>query len=188
MFKRIAQVFILLLASVMASFSFAAASNADCQETLKQFHGLGDTDKFIDEAYGYAVFPTIGKGGIGIGGAFGEGCVYRGGVHVGSVDMGQVSIGLQLGGQAFSQLVLMRDKETFDVFTSGSFAFGADASAVALTYAANAGAGTSGASASAGEQKGVARWFNGMAVFTLAKGGLMYEAAIGGQKFKYTPN
>ena len=187
MLKRISQVVMLLLASAAASFTFAA-SNADCQVTLKQFRGLGDTASFIDQSYGYAVFPTIGKGGIGIGGAFGEGCVYRGGVHVGSVDMGQVSIGLQLGGQAFSQLVLLRNKETFDIFTTGSFAFGADASAVALTYGANAGAGTSGASASAGDQKGVARWFNGMAVFTLAKGGLMYEAAIGGQKFKYTPN
>lgn len=187
MIRNINQIAILLFATVFASFSYAA-TNAECQETLKQFRDLGDTGSFIDEAYGYAVFPTIGKGGIGIGGAFGEGCVYRGGVHTGSVDMGQVSIGLQLGGQAFSQLVLMRNKETFDIFTSGSFAFGADASAVALTYGANAGAGTSGVSASAGDQKGVARWFNDMAVFTLAKGGLMYEAAIGGQKFKYTPD
>ena len=187
MIKKISQAAILLMTIAFTSFSFAA-SNADCQVTLKQFRGLGDTASFIDESYGYAVFPTIGKGGIGIGGAFGEGCVYRGGAHIGSVDMGQVSIGLQLGGQAFSQLVLFRDKETFDIFTTGSFAFGADASAVALTYGANAGAGTSGASASAGNTKGVARWFNGTAVFTLAKGGLMYEAAIAGQKFKYTPN
>lgn len=187
MITRFAQIGILIVASVFASFSFAA-SNADCQVTMKQFRGLGDTEKFIAESYGYAVFPTIGKGGIGLGGAYGEGCVYRGGAHTGGVSMGQVTIGFQLGGQAYSQLILFRNKAAYDAFTSGSFEFGADATAVALTYGASAGAGTSGASASAGDTKGVARWVRDMAVFTLAKGGLMYEAAIGGQKFKYTPN
>lgn len=185
MIRKISQIAVLLLASVLASVSFAA-SNADCQETLKQFRGLGDTARFIGESYGYAVFPTIGKGGIGIGGAYGEGCVYRAGSRTGSVDMGQITIGFQLGGQAYSQLVLFKTKAAYEAFTSGSFEFGADATAVALTYGANAGAGTTGTSASAGDTKGVARWIRDMAVFTLAKGGLMYEAAIGGQKFKYT--
>lgn len=165
-----------------------AATPGECQQTVEQFRGLGDTQDFLSEAYGYAVFPTIGEGGIGIGGAYGEGCVYRAGVHKGSVKMGQVTIGLQLGGQAFSQLIVFRDKDAYDSFTSGSFEFGADATAVALTYGAQAGAGTTGSAASAGSETGVARWYRGMAVFTLAKGGLMYQAAIGGQKFSYTAN
>lgn len=175
----------LLFALCFSSLSLAA-SNQECQATIKQFRGLGDTARFIGESYGYAVFPTIGKGGIGIGGAYGEGCVYREGGRTGGVSMGQLTIGFQLGGQAYSQLVLFKNKSAYDAFTSGSFEFGADATAVALTFGAQAGAGTTGASASAGESKGAARWVRDMAVFTLAKGGLMYEAAIGGQKFKFT--
>lgn len=175
---------------LVASFSTMglAASNEDCQATLKQFRGLGDTSKFIAESYGMAVLPTIGKAGIGLGGAYGEGCVYVGGARKGSVDMGQVTIGLQLGAQAYSQLILFKTKAAYETFTAGGFEFGADATAVALTYGASAGAGTAGASASAGESKGVARWVQDMVVFTLAKGGLMYEASIGGQKFDFTPN
>jgi lipid-binding SYLF domain-containing protein len=102
--------------------------------------------------------------------------------------MGQVTIGFQLGGQAYSQLILFRNRAAYDAFTAGSFEFGADATAVALTYGAQAGAGSKGASASAGDSKGTASWVRDMVVFTLAKGGLMYEASIGGQKFKFTPD
>jgi lipid-binding SYLF domain-containing protein len=187
MIKQIGRVAALVLASCFA-VSALAASDGECRQSLQVFRDLGDTASFIDQSYGVAVFPTIGEGGIGIGGAYGEGCVYRGGKSTGSVDMAQISIGLQLGGQAFSQLIVFRTKEAYDLFTSGSFAFGADATAVALTYGAQAGASTSGASASAGQQKGVATWIQDMAVFTLAKGGLMYQAAIGGQKFSFTAN
>ena len=178
---------VVLLSLCLSSLSWGA-SNSECQATLKQLRALGDTARFIDQAYGYAVFPTIGKGGIGIGGAYGEGCVYRSGSHTGGVDMGQLTIGLQLGGQVYSQLVLFKDQSAYDAFTSGAFEFGADASAVALTFGASAGAGTTGASASAGDSKSAGRWVGNMAVFTLAKGGLMYEAALGGQKFKFTPD
>ncbi|MBF7729433.1 YSC84-related protein [Pseudomonas sp. N040] len=187
MLKQFIHICGLLLAVTFASAGFAA-SNEECQATLKQFKGLGDTSKFIAESYGMAVLPTIGKAGIGLGGAYGEGCVYAGGARKGSVDMGQVTIGLQLGGQVYSQLILFKTKAAYDTFTKGGFEFGADATAVALTYGASAGAGTTGASAGAGETKGVARWVNDMVVFTLAKGGLMYEASIGGQKFDYTPD
>jgi len=166
----------------------AAPSEQDCQATLDRFAGLDDTEAFLGESVGYAVFPTIGKGGIGIGGAYGEGCVYRAGARTGTVKMGQVTIGFQLGGQAYSQLVVFKNTDAYATFTSGSFEFGADATAVALTYGAQAGAGTKGASASAGDESGAARWYRGMAVFTLAKGGLMYEASIGGQKFEFTPD
>ena len=141
----------------------------------------------MSEAYGYAVMPTIGKGGMGVGGAGGSGCVFAGGKHTGSVTMGQVTIGWQLGGQAYSQLILLKNADTYNEFTQGNFEFGADATAVALTYGAAAGAGTEGASASAGDTKGKGMWKRGMAIFTLAKGGLMYEASIGGQKYKFKP-
>jgi lipid-binding SYLF domain-containing protein len=101
--------------------------------------------------------------------------------------MGQITIGWQLGGQAYSQIILFKNADVYNDFIKGQFEFGADATAVALTYGAAAGASTKGASASAGDTKAVGSWKRGMAVFTLAKGGLMYEASIGGQKFNFTP-
>lgn len=183
--RLIALVFGLL--ALQATAVHAAATPEECKAALDQFHDLGNVSEMLAESYGYAVMPTIGKGGIGIGGAGGTGCVYQGGKHTGNVSMGQVTIGLQLGGQAYSQLILLKNADTYNDFTKGEFEFGADATAVALTYGAQAGAGTEGASASAGDTKGVAAWKRGMAVFTLAKGGLMYEASIGGQKYKFKP-
>ncbi|MGY5450946.1 YSC84-related protein [Agarivorans sp. MS3-6] len=169
------------------ALSFQAFAD-DYQTTIQQFKKSDRTAEFFNGAYGYAVFPTIGKGGIGIGGAYGEGQVYLGGMPTGSVNMGQVTLGFQLGGQAFSQIVFLQDKRAYDEFTSGSFEFAAQASAVALTAGASAQAGTSGAGAAAGSTQSKAHYVSGYAVFTLAKGGLMYEAAIGGQKFNFTPN
>lgn len=130
-----------------------------------------DIKVFFEKAYGYAVFPTVGKGGIGIGGAYGEGNVYEKDVLVGTSGLIQVTIGFQLGGQAYSEIIFFKDKKTLDDFKSGNFEFGAQASAVAATAGASADADYS----------------NGVAVFTLAKGGLMYEASIGGQKFSFEP-
>lgn len=161
-------------------------------KALANFQAATGTGPFFAEAYGYALFPTVGKGGLGIGAAYGKGRVYEGGVHTGFSSVGQVSIGFQLGGQAYSQIIFFKDKAAHDEFTSGNFEFGAEASAVAVTLAAQAKAGTSGASASgneasSGDASGSTYWSGGMAVFTLAKGGLMYEASIGGQKFGYRP-
>ena len=147
----------------------------------------------IDNAYGYAVFPTIGKSGIGIGGAHGKGGVYRGGKRVGLTSMSQISYGLQLGGQSYSQVIFFRDERAFTDFTSGNFEFGAQASAVALTAGASAQTSTGGSgSASSGTDKRLNTVTeesyddrSGMAIFTIAKGGLMYEATLSGQKFKY---
>jgi lipid-binding SYLF domain-containing protein len=102
----------------------------------------------------------------------------------------QLSIGLQAGGQAYSQVIFLQDKRAFDEFTSGNFEFGADASAIAITAGANASAGTTGTSASANTSSkdganAVAKYNKGMAVLTLAKGGLMYQAAIAGQKYGF---
>ena len=165
----------------------AAASLEKCRTTLEKFRKLGNVPEMMAESYGYVVLPTIGKGGIGIGAAGGTGCVFAGGKQTGKVSMGQVTIGWQLGGQAYSQIILFRTADIYHDFIRGPFEFGADATAVALTYGAQAGASTKGASASAGETLAKGMWKRGMAVFTLAKGGLMYEASIGGQKFNFTP-
>jgi len=176
-----------ILLMLAVSSAYAAPDPAKCKATFDKFMELGNVHELVAESYGYAVLPTIGKAGVGIGGAAGSGCVYAGGVQTGDVSMAQVTIGWQLGGQSISQLILFKNKDVYAAFTRGQFEFGADASAVALTYGAQAGASTKGASASAGETKGIASWKRGMAVYTLAKGGLMYEASIGGQKFNFKP-
>jgi lipid-binding SYLF domain-containing protein len=124
---------------------------------------------FLDRAYGYAIFPTVGKGAVGVGGAYGRGEVFERGVLIGYCDLSQGTVGVQLGGQSYSELLVFENKNALDKFTSGEFAFDAQASAVALK---------SGASANA-------KFSNGVAVFTMTKEGLMFEASIGGQKFSY---
>ena len=161
-------------------------------DTINVFKKSEAAQPFFKNAYGYAVFPTIGKVGIGIGGSYGTGQVYQGGKVTGEVSLIKGSIGWQLGGQAFSQMIFFEDKRAYDEFTSGNFEFDATASAVAITAGVQASAGTEGASAgaSAGPATGAqakTSYHKGMAVFTHAKGGLMYEAAIGGQKFNFKP-
>ena len=170
---------------------FSGAWAGEYEDTIKVFSNAGESGDFFNNSYGYAVFPTIGKAGLGIGGAHGKGRVYEQGKHVGDTSMTQVTIGLQLGGQAYSQIVFFQDERAFKEFTSGNFEFGAQATAVAITAGASASTSTSGNSAGASGGKNdantVGSYKKGMAVFTVAKGGLMYEASIGGQKYKYTP-
>lgn len=166
-------------------------ADSDAQEDKAAIAAFLESDvvkKFHDSSYGYAVFPTIGKGGFGIGAAHGKGRVYRGGKKTGDVSMTQVSIGFQAGGQAYRQVVYFQDKRAFDDFTSGEFEFGAQAEAIAITASAGASAGTEGTSASANEAQSETGYYNGMVVFTMGKGGLMYQAALGGQKYNYTPS
>ena len=162
----------------------------DYSDSIKVFKDSPVVEPYFNKSYGYAVFPTIGKGGIGIGGAHGSGQVYQGGELTGKTTMTQLTIGWQLGGQAYSQIIFFEDKRAYNDFTSGNFEFGAQASAVAITAGAQAQAGTAGtgASASPGGSAGAqaqTKFHKGMAVFTRAKGGLMYEAAIAGQKFSF---
>jgi lipid-binding SYLF domain-containing protein len=160
-------------------------------ETIKLFQEAGESSEFFRKSYGYAVFPTVGKGGLGIGGAYGEGRVYAGSKPVGQTRMTQLSLGFQAGGQGYSLIVFFEDKHAFDEFTSGSFEFGAQASAVVITAGASAGAGTTGATggASGGKHDAttVGEYYKGMAAFVIVKGGLMYEAVIAGAKFSYKP-
>lgn len=136
---------------------------------------IGMTPKletFKNKAFAYVVFPKITKAGIGIGGAAGNGIVYKNRIPVGTSKLKQASIGLQLGGQQYSEVIFFENKEAFEHFTNGNLKFDAQASAVAITEGASADISYSG----------------GVAVFTQTKGGLMYEASIGGQHFTYEPN
>ncbi len=144
--------------------------NEDVAEAIANFRNSDPSMKvFFEKAYGYAVFPSVGKGGIGIGGAYGGGEVYKKGELIGTSSLTQVTIGFQLGGQVYSEIIFFKDKANLDDFTGGNFEFGAQASAVAVTAGSSADADYS----------------NGVAIFTLAKGGLMYEASVGGQKFSF---
>jgi lipid-binding SYLF domain-containing protein len=180
--------FIALFALMLANLSWADGYD-DSRAVFKE---AGASGAFFDSAYGYALFPTIGKGGIGIGGAGGGGRVYVGGEHVGDTSVGQVSIGFQFGGQAYSMIIFFEDERAFNDFATGNFEFGAQATAVAITAGASAststgGGGTAGASGGQNDATTRGAYTKGMAVFTVAKGGLMYEAAIAGMKFGYKP-
>ncbi len=138
---------------------------------LENFKAMPELEQYFKKAKGYAVFPNVGKGGVGIGGARGKGEVFQDGKVIGSTTLTQVSIGFQLGGQAFSQIIFFKSKRDINRFTQGNFEFGASASAALI----NSGAAVE------------TSYSNGIAVLTVSKGGLMYEASIGGQKFSFEP-
>jgi len=125
--------------------------------------------ELVRRGYGYALFPKVTKGGLGVGGAYGRGVVYEQGRHVGYSDVSQASVGLQAGGQTFSELLLFESKDALDRFKAGQFNFAADASAVVLE---------------SGTATNVA-FVNGVAVVVRPIGGAMVEATLGGQKFAY---
>jgi lipid-binding SYLF domain-containing protein len=169
-----------------------AAGADDYSSAISVFNSSPNVQPFFKNAYGYALFPTVGKAAFIVGGAYGEGQVYRGGKATGTAKLMHASIGWQLGGKAYSEIVFFQDKRAYDTFTAGEFAFDAKASAVAITAGAQAQASTAGSSASAtaGPKTGAqseARYNNGMATFVHSKGGLMGSLALGGQKFSYTP-
>ena len=144
-----------------ASATLAGTRGDACSETVSLFRNAGESAAYFDNSYGYAVFPTIGKAGWGIGGAHD------------------------------SQIVFFQDRRAFDEFSRGNFAFGADVNAVAITAAAGGTVGTEGAGAEASGGEKDARtlggYYKGVAVFTIVKGGAMFQATVAGQKFSYTP-
>jgi lipid-binding SYLF domain-containing protein len=143
----------------------------DSKEGIKDFiHTDTLMKKLFNGAYGYVIFPNVGKGAIGVGGASGGGTVFENKAIVGKAQMTQVTIGFQFGGQAYREVIFFEDKATLDKFKQNEIEFSAQVSAVAAK---------SGASASA-------KYASGIMIFTQQKGGLMYEASVGGQKFKYT--
>lgn len=161
----------LLLALALAP-SARADDVKDAQDTVALFRKTDPSlSRFFERSVGWAVFPTVGKGAIGIGGAHGSGVLFQGGKAVGTCTLTQVTIGFQLGGQAYSEIIFFETDKTLADFKEGTLALAAQVSAVAAVE---------GASANAKYQAGVA-------VFTMAKGGLMYEASVGGQKFTFEP-
>ena len=138
-------------------------------DALKKLKKIKRLKPYFKEAVGYVVFPNVGKVGIGIGGARGNGEVFEDQKVIGSATLTQLSVGFQLGAQAFSQIIFFQNKRDLDRFTDGNFEFGASASAALITEGANASV----------------DYTNGVAVMTFSKGGLMYEASIGAQKFTF---
>ena len=183
----------LLVLFVLLPFTVGAQQVKDYSKAKNVFDSSPQLRWFFENAYGYALFPVVGKAALIVGGAYGEAQVYRGGQVTGTVNLIHGSIGFQWGGQAFSEIIFFQDKRAFDAFTRGQFEFDAKASAIAITAGASAKASTTGSSASAtaGPQTGVQSQSyyssNGMATFVHAKGGLMAELSIGGQKFNYKP-
>jgi lipid-binding SYLF domain-containing protein len=145
---------------------------AAAEETITKFKGADPSMKvFFEKAYGYVVFPGVGKGGFIIGGGHGDGWVYEKGIHIGRASLTQLTVGAQIGGQSFSEIIFFQDKKTLDDFKKGNWELSAQASAIMVKEGASKDA----------------SYDNGVAVFTMPKKGAMLEASVGGQKFKYTP-
>lgn len=183
----------IILSLVFLCSASLLAGNDPYLETINIFKKTEATKPFFDTAYGYAVFPSIGKGGIILGGAYGNGRVYEMGSITGTATLFKVSVGFQLGGQAFREIIFFRDKKAYDDFTGGEFELDGSLSAVAITVAAQAQTSTQGNTAGAslgpatGKQGTKHTYTNGMAVFIHTIGGLMYEMSVGGQKFAFEP-
>ena len=174
---------LLLLQSVFF-FSILTVGNTAAAQSDKEKDLIGDctaakeefikTDSLMqslfESAYGYVIFPNIGKGAIGVGGATGNGIVYEKGTMIGKASMTQVTVGFQFGGQAYRELIFFESKEALDRFKENKIEFSAEASAVAVTVGASANV----------------KYTNGVMIFSQQKGGLMYEASVGGQKFKFS--
>jgi len=184
------------IAAAIAACMTTAAVQAESpaakyRETVALFRHAGESAAFFHNAYAYAVFPNIGSGAFLVGGAGGKGGVFVHGVQTGEAKMAEISVGFQAGGKDFSEIIFFQDKPALDEFESGNFEFGADASVTAITANADVGAATNGTEAgvSGGEKdaRTVGHYYKGMAVFTIAKGGLMGGAAVSGQKFSYKP-
>jgi lipid-binding SYLF domain-containing protein len=168
------------------------AAHADAyDDTVELFKHAGESAVFFNQCYAYAVFPTIGAGGLIVGGARGEGRVYVQSRLAGETTMTQLSIGFQAGGKAYSQIIFFQTKRDLDEFESGKFEFSAGASAIAISASASATVGTDRASSEVSTDASNATthgdYQTGMAVFTIAKGGLMFAANLAGEKFSYTP-
>ena len=187
---KILTAMIATLVFLIAGIVHAGQAVQDYSKTINMFKGNPTVAPYFTSAYGYAVFPTIGKGAVLIGGAHGKGQVYTGGAVVGFTSMTQITIGFQLGGQAYRQVIFFKDKGAYENFTSGNFEFDVQASAIAITASVQTSVGTTGTSASMGAGSNAGMQANtsyrkGMLTFVIGKGGLMYEASIGGQKFNY---
>jgi lipid-binding SYLF domain-containing protein len=171
-------------------FAGLGAAYADSYEdTIAVFKNAGESADFFRHSFAYAVFPTVGEGGFIVGAAIGKGRVYSHHRLLGDTTMTQLSAGFQAGGKAYSQIIFFENQAALDTFRNGKFEFSAGASATAITASAGASVGTTGttsnASGTVNNATTAGGYVNGMAVFTIAKGGLMYAATLAGQKYSY---
>ncbi len=175
--EKLMQAGAIVIVSLISSPDVALAWNPlleeEVQQTIQTFKEKDSKfEAYFEEAYAYAVFPSVGKGGIVVGGAHGKGLVFVNGHSIGKVKISQVTLGVQWGGQAYREVIFFNDKSSLDAFLEGNLEVSGQASAVAATKGASADM----------------PYKSGTAVFTQAIGGLMYEASMGGQKFKFFPN
>jgi lipid-binding SYLF domain-containing protein len=181
----------LITAVATLILSAGVAHAAGYKETISMFKNAGESADFFKNCYGYAVFPTVGEGSFVVGAAHGDGRVYAHGVEVGKTAVTQLSVGWQAGGEAYSEIIFFKDRRALDAFESGNFQFGAGVNVVVITAAASASAQTTGTQASASGGQNNARvagaYNNGMAVFTIVKGGLQGGVSVEGEKFSFTP-
>jgi lipid-binding SYLF domain-containing protein len=169
--QRVVMIGLLALAFI-ANNAYADEGVSDANETIRLFKKTDpDLARFFKSSVGYAVFPSVGKGGYVVGGAYGKGVLYQHGAPVGRTSLTQVTVGLQIGGQAYSEIIFFESERVLSDFKESNFAISGQLSAVAVTAGASA----------------TANYRSGVAIFTAAKGGLMAEASVGGQKFSYTP-
>ncbi len=161
-----------ILVAALPALAPRLAAQQDVTKAIAEFKKADSgIAQVFETAHGYAIFPSVGKGAIGIGGAHGNGYVYERGRLIGHTTLTQVTVGFQFGGQAYREVIFFKDKTALDDFTRGNFEFSAQATAVAIKAGASADLAYNG----------------GVAIVTMAKGGLMYEASVGGQKFSYKP-
>ncbi len=161
-----------ILVAALPALAPRLAAQQDVTKAIAEFKKADSgVAQVFETAHGYAIFPSVGKGAIGIGGAHGSGYVYEQGRLIGHTTLTQVTVGFQFGGQAYREVIFFKDKTALDDFTRGNFEFSAQATAVAIKAGASADLAYNG----------------GVAIVTMAKGGLMYEASVGGQKFSYKP-
>jgi lipid-binding SYLF domain-containing protein len=170
--KLIAAAILAMVVSLTSTVRAADDIQTEAQETISHFQSVDPSLKQqFDSSAGYVVFPSVAKGGLVVGGARGTGVLYDKGKAIGEAKLTQASIGAQAGGQSFSEVIFFETTHALEDFKSGKFEMGADVSAVA---------------ASDGAAKS-AKYKNGVMVFALPKKGLMVQASVGGQKFKYEP-
>ena len=169
----------LLLILISSSLVFSQWTNRsvsneisnDVTNTINDFKDTEELAMYFEQAYGYAIFPSVKKGGLGIGGARGKGQVFANEKLIGDSSLTQINLGVNFGFQSYKEIIFFKDRADLDRFTSGNFELGAQASAVAIN---------SGVAAEV-------EYSNGVAIFTKTIGGLMVEASIGGQKFNFNP-
>jgi lipid-binding SYLF domain-containing protein len=181
---------VLLLIAAMFALPVAMADEFD--DAAKLFHDAGASAAYFKHSYAHAVFPSVGKGGLGIGAAHGEGRVYRNHKYIGDTSLTQVSLGLQVGAETFTEIIFFKDKRAFEDFSAGNFGLAADVTAVVITAGASGEAAdntgsTAGASGGQKDATTTGGYNRGVAVFTIIRGGAMLQAAVGGQKFSYKP-